>query len=494
MNITSKVAAAALSAALAVGGLVGCASQQSAEQEKQVSLDPNNPVALTVWHYYNGAQQASFDSLVSEFNESVGKEKGIYVEAYSQGSVSDLEKAVTASAAGEVGSDPLPDIFSTYSDTAYTVEKQGKLADISQYFTSDELDQYVDAYINEGDFNDDGTLYFLPVAKSTEVTMLNDSDEWKAFCAATGASASDLSTQEGIVKVAKEYYEYTDALTPDVPNDGKAFYGRDSMSNYFVIGMKQMGVDLFQVSNGEVTLNVDKDKIRRLWDNYYVPYVSGYFDSVGKFRSEDVKTGDILVYTGSTASAAYFPDAVVTDSSSEATNCVVLPSPVMEGGQKVNPQQGAGMAVTKSDDAHEYAACEFLKWFTEKENNLRFTAESSYMPVKKDANTSAALEQVVSDADLSVNDKVMQTMEVVLDNFDNTDFYASKCFDNAYSTRKVLDYAMSDQAVADKAAVAQAIAGGATRDEALAPYLTDQAFDAWYDALVAKLNAAAYGN
>ena len=216
MNITSKVAAAALSAALAVGGLVGCASQQSAEQEKQVSLDPNNPVALTVWHYYNGAQQASFDSLVSEFNESVGKEKGIYVEAYSQGSVSDLEKAVTASAAGEVGSDPLPDIFSTYSDTAYTVEKQGKLADISQYFTQDELDQYVDAYINEGDFNDDGTLYFLPVAKSTEVTMLNDSDEWKAFCAATGASASDLSTQEGIVKVAKEYYEYTDALTPDV--------------------------------------------------------------------------------------------------------------------------------------------------------------------------------------------------------------------------------------------------------------------------------------
>ena len=26
-------------------------------------------------------------------------------------------------------------------------------------------------------------------------------------------------------------------MTPDVPNDGKAFYGRDSMANYFVIAM-----------------------------------------------------------------------------------------------------------------------------------------------------------------------------------------------------------------------------------------------------------------
>ena len=26
-------------------------------------------------------------------------------------------------------------------------------------------------------------------------------------------------------------------------------------------------------------VNADKEKVRRLWDNYYVPYVSGYFDA-----------------------------------------------------------------------------------------------------------------------------------------------------------------------------------------------------------------------
>ena len=43
-------------------------------------LDPGNPVSLTVWHYYNGSQQAAFDSLVEEFNTTVGREKGIYVQ------------------------------------------------------------------------------------------------------------------------------------------------------------------------------------------------------------------------------------------------------------------------------------------------------------------------------------------------------------------------------------------------------------------------------
>ena len=52
------------------------------------------------------------------------------------------------------------------------------------------------------------------------------------------------------------------------------------MSNYFIIGMKQMGKEIFQVKDGKMTLNTDEDLIRRLWDNYYVPYMKGYFSSL----------------------------------------------------------------------------------------------------------------------------------------------------------------------------------------------------------------------
>ena len=190
----------------------------------------------------------------------------------------------------------------------------------------------MDAYIQEGYFHDDGALYLFPVAKSTEITMINTT-EWQPFANATGVTLDQLSTTEGIVDVARQYYEWTDSLTPDVPDDGKAFYfyGRDSMSNYFIIGMKQMGIDIFDVENGEVTLRPEKEQIRRLWDNYYVPYINSWFASLGKFRSDDAKTGDILAYTGSSSSSMYFPDHVVLDDSSRPIGYTVLPTPVMDG-------------------------------------------------------------------------------------------------------------------------------------------------------------------
>ena len=51
----------------------------STAPRSKVKLDPSKPVSLTVWHYYNGAQQAAFDQLVSEFHprseeRRVGKE------------------------------------------------------------------------------------------------------------------------------------------------------------------------------------------------------------------------------------------------------------------------------------------------------------------------------------------------------------------------------------------------------------------------------------
>lgn len=480
-----KILISVLALSMLAASMTGCGSSD----KKSVKLDPDNPVSLTVWHYYNGMQQAAFDKLTEEFNATVGKDEGIYIKGYSQGSVSDLEKAITDSADGVVGADKMPDIFSSYTDTAYATQKKVGLADLTQYFTEDELSKYVDSYINEGYFNNDGALYLFPVAKSTEIMMINKTD-WEPFAEETGVTEDDLSTVEGIVEVAQKYYEWTDDQTPDVPDDGKAFYGRDSMANYFIIGMKQMGTDIFEVKDGKVTLNTDKDKIRRLWDDYYVPYMKGYFTSLGKFRSDDVKTGDILAYTGSTASAMYFPDNMEGDDSSYPIDFIVREAPVMEGGENYKVQQGAGMAVTKSDEKHEYAASVFLKWFTQKEQNLRFVSESAYFPVLKEANTVEALDKVIKDNSIDINDKAYACLTSIMEDFDNTKFYTTACFDNSYSARQVLEYNLSDKAQADKEAIEQEVASGTSREEAAAPYITDEAFDKWYDSFCQALNDA----
>ena len=425
-KVMKRWSVAVLMITLSMPFFAGCGTSQNSGTAK-VKLDPDNPVSLTVWHYYNGAQQATFDTLVEEFNATVGKEKGIYVEEYSQGSVYDLEQAVQSAIKGEVGADDLPDIFSSYADTAYYAQQEGKLVDLTQYFSEDELSSYVDSYIEEGYFQDDGALYLLPVAKSTEIMMINKTD-WEPFAAETGSSLDELKTIEGVVDVAEHYYEWTDAKTPDIPDDGKAFYGRDSMSNYFIIGMKQMGKEIFEVKNGE--------------ESYPIDYI-------------------------------------------------IQDAPIMQDGENYMVQQGAGMAVTKSDDAHEYASCVFLKWITEKEQNLRFGCDSAYLPVLKEANKVETLDKVIKDNNIEINEKSYDCLKYILENFDQKKFYTPKSFRKGYDARKILDYNLSDKAVEDKTAIDAAIAEGTSRDEVLESYLSDEAFENWYNDFCSSLSAAA---
>lgn len=475
-------------AAVLIFALAGCGDGGKAGSP----LDPKNPVSLTVWHYYNGAQQAAFDALVEEFNDTAGREQGIYVESYSQGSVPDLESAVRDAISGKVGAEEIPNIFSSYADTAYEVEQAGALADLSGYLTAEELEQYVDSYIEEGRIAADGSLRIFPTAKSTEILMLNQTD-WEPFSAATGVSLESLGTIEGVTAAAQAYYEWTDSLTPDVPEDGRAFYGRDALANYFIIGARQLGTELFQVENGELTLNLPKETLRRLWENYYVPMVKGYFGAYGSFRSDDVKTGDILAYTGSTSSAMYFPSQVELDSGSHAIDYIVMAAPVFQGGQRCAVQQGAGMVVTKSDEAHEYACVAFLKWFTQAENNLRFGCVSGYLPVLKEANSAAKLDQVIAEQGLEVAPKTYDCLTTIFGELEDMELYANKSFKNGSSARKVLEYNLADQAAADRAAVLEAIAQGASLEEATADYVSDAAFESWYDVFCATLAAAANG-
>lgn len=85
--------------------LGGCGSKN------KVKLDPDNPVTITIWHYYNGAQQTAFDSLVKEFNDTVGMKEGIFVKSTGKGDVNQLEESVRSALKKEVGSDEAPDIF-----------------------------------------------------------------------------------------------------------------------------------------------------------------------------------------------------------------------------------------------------------------------------------------------------------------------------------------------------------------------------------------------
>ena len=98
--------------------------------------------------------------------------------------------------------------------------------------------------------------------------MILNKTDWEPFAESTGVTLEDLTTIEGVVEVSRKYYEWTDDQTPEIPNDGKAFYGRDALPNYFFVGAQQLGQPLLKVENDQAHVNADQEVFRKLWDNY----------------------------------------------------------------------------------------------------------------------------------------------------------------------------------------------------------------------------------
>ena len=448
-----------------------------------------NPTVINIWHYYNGPQKQAFDEIVLRFNETEGAKNSIVIVAMANGSVDELKQTVIDSVEKRVGTEPIPELFAAYADTAYEIYLRGALADIGAYFTQEEQSLYVSDYLYEGGLPEHKILVF-PIAKSTEVLTLNKTD-WEVFKAVSGVSESDLLTWEGVTETAKIYYEWTDSLTPDTEGDGKAFYGRDAMANYVLVGAYQLGQSLFTVDeSGSVQVNLDKTAMRRIWDNYYVPYINGYFAAYGRFRSDDMKTGDLIAYVGSTSGAAYFPSAITrADGSSYSIECMILPLPGFEGTQPAAIQQGAGLAMTKTTEEKEKAAALFLKWFTLPENNLEFALASGYMPVTVVASDWEYVEKYAAENEVDVPAPVEQTLKVSFGMTSRYELYTSAAFKNSNGARDIMNRALSDKAAADLAAIEALVNGGTPKAEAVARYDTGANFEEWFVQLESQFGA-----
>lgn len=457
-------------------------------------LDAKNPTTITIWHYYNGVQQETFDRMLVEFNESVGREKGIVVEARSKNTINDLAEAALASLRGEQGEDEAeaaPDMFAAYAETAFIADQMGAVVDLSRFFTEKELEEYVPGYLKEGSLDNEGGLKIFPTAKSTEIMMLNTTD-WAPFAEATGVTFEDMGTWEGLVQVAEKYFHYTDALTPDVTGDGRALFGRDSVANYMIVGARQLGLEFFSLKEDGVAMNEDKDALRRLWEHYYVPFVKGYFAAQHRYRSDDMMLGEIIAMVCSSTGATYFPATVtLNDEYSYPVEGLVLPVPNFEGAAPYVVQQGAGMVVVKSEEKKEYACSVFLKWFTEKDRNITFSAQSGYLPVKKEANDYEAIATSYQAEGDQANSLILGSIQVAVSEINNSTPYAAKPFAKSADVRSFLDsYTQLTAQAAHEEAMTR-IEAGEDRDAVMAEYASDEAFETWYEGFISGLKAAA---
>ncbi|MBF4693470.1 extracellular solute-binding protein [Fusibacter ferrireducens] len=458
---------------LVMGMLFGC----SHLMEKSSLLDPNKPITVTVWHYYNGNIKESFDDLVSAFNETVGMEKGIVVEAKSQGDVNQLATAVFDAANGSIGSSPMPDIFASYPDNAYRVSQIIDLVSLETYFSESEINAYRREFLEEGQFLSNGQLFIVPIAKSTENLFVNK-DYWDKFASENGFTDEDLSTWEGLYNVSKVYYETT----------GRGFFGIDASANFMLLVSMQLGTELFDYSGDKVAFNLTPEVAKHIWDYYYTPYVKGYFSKTGRFCSDDAKTGTVLAYTGSTAGAAYFPTEVTfSQQDVHSIEPLVLPYPYFKSGKPYAIQQGAGMCISKSDAAHEYAATLFLKWFTEANQNLKFAVSTGYLPVKNEALEETKLLGALEGTE-PTNPAIKASIMTTTKMFERYEFYNNKPFLGSYEIRVLLEKNMYEKTVRDLEQIKERVDNGEDRELVIETLISQEAFGKWYEQILHEAN------
>ena len=405
-------------------------------------LDPKNPITLTMWHNFGGDMQKTMDTLIDEFNSTVGKEAGIIINVTAITSSAELQETLSSIVNGDPGAPAMPDITTSYPKTAVLFQSRGLLADLDRYFTAEELAAYVPAFLDEGRFGDGG-LYVFPFAKSTEILYLNQT-LFDRFAAETGVTMDCFATFEGIAAAARKYYAWS---------GGKQFFAADSWVNLAQAGMRQQGSALF---DGE-SLHLDDPAYAHIWQTLYDPAALGGFAIYDGYSSDLSKTGDLVCSTGSSAGILFYGDTITyADNTVEEVEYNILPFPVFEGGSKIAIQRGNGLCVAASDETRESAAAIFFKWFTQPAQNMRFISSTGYLPVTNEAFEVDMEAQMSTVEDARIRKMLSAVMEMHAD----YEFFTAPTFESFDAVSKAYEKNFKAFFTAEQ----ETLAGGAPPD------------------------------
>ncbi|MFR2691015.1 MAG: hypothetical protein ACLTBV_06485 [Enterocloster bolteae] len=152
----ASVTALCIGAAVLAGGCAGenkKAEIPQAEVSSALTEENDSDTAMTIefWHYYNDAQKQHLDQLIKEYNGTLGLERGVVVEAYSQGSIADLTNKIELVLNGTTNDVEMANIVLAYRDMVVNTVKlhPDRLVELGSVVPEADLAQYNQAYLNE---------------------------------------------------------------------------------------------------------------------------------------------------------------------------------------------------------------------------------------------------------------------------------------------------------------------------------------------------------
>ena len=246
------------------------------------------------------------------------------------------------------------------------------MLDWREWFSEDELADFIPGFLADGEL--DGKLYIFPLSKSTHVLMCNGS-RFARFSEATGVTYDDLATWEGLYDAAAKFYDWS---------GGEVFCAMDYPIRAVELTAMERGAESFYTDDG--WYDFDDPIFKESWMQFARSLAQGHIQVSDLYSNTQVMTGETLCGLGSCAAILYYNDTVsYADGTSEPMDLHALPMPMTAGSEPLMTQAGVGIAATKTTEQKAEAAALFVNWLTEAERNLKFVADTGYMPVRKGA-------------------------------------------------------------------------------------------------------------
>jgi len=355
-----------------------------------VACGPTGPqlgkeeVAITFWHTQTGGNAKALTEMVNDFNATVGKEKKVTVKEEYQGNYTQLYQKILA--AIQAGSPP--DVAVAYESQIADYMKANAVIPLDTYVKAlpkASLDDIFTGYIETNKFPQyKNQMLSFPFTKSLLVLYYNE----------------DMLKEAGQrVPTADKPFtwdEFEKAVMACTKKDasGKVVqYG-------LTVGLDASTIDGWIYSRGGKLLNDDNTKVRfnekpgvdafalidRLFKGSYAYQTKGY-DYQADFGNKKV-----AMFFGSSTGRPFVKDALTDkDTKKERFKWGITVIPQSDPAKPVTVMYGANVTVFKTTPLKEAAGWEFIKWFTDTPQSVKWSITSSYMPIRKSAAQNADL-------------------------------------------------------------------------------------------------------
>lgn len=238
--------------------------------------------------------------------------------------------------------------------------------------TDVQVRDYVDAFYDEGKVYEDGHIYTLPFAKSTEALYYNEDF----------FTAHNLTVPTTWAEMWKTCQDILEIIGDDLT---KYPLGYDSDANWFITMCKQYGSPYTSKEVGK-HFQFDNEKNREFVKELHGYFKDGYFttqNTYGSFTSNLFTKGNCYMSIGSTGGSSY-QETSSTDGAAEF-NVGVTRIPQIDVDNPQSILQGPSVCIFQDSNPQKVIASWLLIKFLTRDPEFqgRYSQTSGYIPVIK---------------------------------------------------------------------------------------------------------------